>query len=81
MRDLVTKWWRPAGAWALTLNASLGFPAIVALAAFGRGEHIGTVAGAYGTVLATWATAVGIRQWGKSNGSESEESTHDDIQT
>lgn len=74
MRNRASKSWRPAGAWALTLNASLGFPALLAMAIFDKGtDNIGTLVGAYGTVLAAWATAAGIRQWGKNNGSELEE--------
>lgn len=74
MRDAASKWWRPVGAWFLTLNASLGFPALVAMAILDKGAgSIGTLVGAYGTVLATWATAAGIRQWGKNNGSEKTE--------
>ena len=71
MRDTASRWWRPVGCWALTLNASLGFPALVVMAILDKGTGvIGTLVGAYGTVLATWATAAGIRQWGKNNGSE-----------
>lgn len=72
MRDVCSRWWRPVGAWALTVNASLGFPVLMAMAIFDKGSpHIGTLVGSYGTVLATWATIAGIRQWGKNNGSES----------
>ena len=71
MRDVCSKYWRPFGAWALTLNAGLGFPVLMAMAIFDKGtDTIGVLVGAYGTVLATWATAAGIRQWGKNNGSE-----------
>lgn len=70
-RDMCSRWWRPFGAWALTINASLGFPALLAMVALGQGESsIGTLAGIYGSVLATWATMAGIRQWGKNKGSE-----------
>lgn len=74
MRNAASKYWRPLGAWLLTLNAGLGFPALIAMAIMDKGTGvIGTLVGAYGTVLATWATAAGIRQWGKNNGSEQTE--------
>ncbi len=69
-RDRASRWWRPVGQWALTVNAALGFPAIVVLAILKTGNELGVVAGAYATVLATWAAAAGVRQWGKNKGSE-----------
>ncbi|AAT69480.1 gp89 [Alphaproteobacteria phage PhiJL001] len=57
----------------LTLNTGLGFPAMVTMAILGLGTDVlGILAGAYASLLATWAVAAGIRQWGKSNGSEKE---------
>ncbi len=71
------KHWRPFGYWALTLNAALGFPALVTLAILEKGtDSLGVLAGAYASVLATWAASAGIRQWGKNNGSELENVIH-----
>ena len=73
-RNGASKWWRPVGYWALTINVALGFPAIVAMAVLDKGTAVlGTVAGTYASLLAAWAAAAGIRQWGKNNGSETRE--------
>lgn len=66
-RDKASASWRPIGYWALTINAALGFP-ILAVATFMSVTDLGVLAGAYASVLAAWAAAAGIRQWGKHNG-------------
>ena len=70
MRDTASKSWRPFGFWALTLNTSLGFPILIAGVYFKPEAPWGTLAGAYASLLATWAVAAGIRQWGKNAGTE-----------
>lgn len=63
--------WRPFGYWMLTLNASFGLPLMYAFAVLDVGvDHLGTLAGAYASVLAAWAAGAGIRQWGKNTGTE-----------
>lgn len=66
----MARYWRPFGCWLLTLNAGLGFPVIVVGMLLQPEANWGTVSGTYASVLACWAAAAGIRQWGKSNGSE-----------
>ena len=63
--------WRPFGFWALTINASFGFPVLV-IGVFLRPEAPWSVlAGSYASVLMAWCMAAGIRQWGKNEGVES----------
>lgn len=73
MRNALARYWRPVGCWLLTLNAGFGFPVILVGIFMFPGVDWGTASGTYATVLATWAAAAGIRQWGKSNGSETED--------
>ena len=70
LRDQLSRSWRPFGYWALTLNASLGFPAIVAGAVLAPDAPWAVVAGVYATILAAFCTAAAVRQWGKNKGSE-----------
>lgn len=72
-RDISARWWRQVGFWGLTFNAILGFPAMAFLLVFG--VEIGTLAGAYATILAAWTAAAGIRQWGKNRNAEEVEPT------
>ena len=69
-RDLSARWWRQVGFWGLTINAVLGFPAMVALLVLDAGVELGTLAGAYASILAAWTAAAGVRQWGKNKGAE-----------
>lgn len=70
---MCSKWWRPVGFWGLTLNAVLGFPVLLAALWIGpEGRDWSIMTALYPTVLATWAVAAGIRQWGKATGSEAE---------
>lgn len=70
MRDMASRYWRPFGYWALTLNVSFGFPAIL-IAHIVRPEGAwGTVAGSFSALLMAWCAAAGIRQWGKNDGAE-----------
>lgn len=62
--------WRQVGFWGLTLNATFGFPVLVVLAVVCDDVDLGLMATIYPILLATWAAAAGIRQWGKANGSE-----------
>ena len=67
-RDLSARWWRQVGFWGLTLNAVLGFPAMVSLLVLD--VELGALAGAYASILAAWTAAAGIRQWGKNRNAE-----------
>lgn len=58
-------WWRQFGFWGLTANAVAGLPALFVCVWTAPDVDWGVVAGAYATVLATWAAAAGIREWGK----------------
>lgn len=59
--------WRPFGFWALTINSAVGFPVILIGLVVMPDSDWAVAAGAYATVLATWAAAAGIRQWGKNS--------------
>lgn len=72
-RDLSARWWRQFGFWGLTLNAVLGFPAMVALLLFDGATELGVLSGAYAAILAAWTAAAGIRQWGKKQEAEQTE--------
>lgn len=69
-RDLSARWWRQVGFWGLTLNAVLGFPAMIALLLLDGETELGVLSGAYATILAAWTAAAGIRQWGKNRNAE-----------
>lgn len=73
-RDLSARWWRQVGFWGLTLNAVLGFPAMVALLLLDGETEMGVLSGAYAAILAAWTAAAGIRQWGKNRDAEEQTS-------
>lgn len=58
-------WWRPFGLWGLTLNVTVGFPALFVFRYLKPDLDIGVLAGAYATLLATWTAAAGIRAYEK----------------
>ena len=72
MRDTASRSWRPFGYWALTLNVAFGFPALVIGSVVSPETEWGIIAGSYASLLMAWATAAGIRQWGKNVGTELE---------
>jgi len=69
-RDLASKSWRPFGYWGLTLSATLGFPIVVVGVIIRPDANWGALTGMFTPVLAAWAVAAGIRQWGKNAGRE-----------
>ena len=71
-RDLSARWWRQVGFWGLTLNAVLGFPAMVVLLLVDATTELGVLSGAYAAILAAWTAAAGIREWGKARAEEAE---------
>ncbi len=65
--------WRPFGYWALTLNISF-IPLFVIVGPL-LTTHIDSinvemVTDLYPAMLATWAAAAAVRQWGKNQGTE-----------
>ena len=71
MRDNASKTWRPFGAWGITLNAVLGLPMLAAVVLIRPEVEIGSLTGAYASILALYAAIYGIRHWGKNTGVES----------
>ena len=69
-RDLSAIWWRQVGFWGITINAVLGFPALLLISFITPDSNLHYVSSAYPAVLATWAAAAGIRQWGKNKNAE-----------
>jgi len=57
--------WRPFGCWALTANISLGPVCMVVIPILWPDTDLTLLAQVYPMLLAAWATAAGIREWGK----------------
>lgn len=72
---LSARWWRQFGFWGLTANAVAGLPALFVGVMTAPDVDWGSVTGAYTAVLATWAAAAGIREWGKRAGVEEDDAT------
>lgn len=69
-RNVSARWWRQVGFWGLTINASLGFPAMLLMLIFVDEVELGVVSGMYAAILAAWTAAAGIRQWGKNQAAD-----------
>ena len=62
--------WRPFGYWALTINVSLGPVIMVVFPILWPNVNLLLIAQVYPMLLASWAAAAAIRQWGKNSGFE-----------
>ena len=60
--------WRPFGYWGLTLNVIYG-PVVLVIGP-PQGLDLTLFAQVYPVILATWAAAAAVRQWGKIKGAE-----------
>ena len=65
-----SKWWRQVGYWALTIQITLGLPALFVIPVIWPETNLTLASSAYMAVLAAWVAAAGIRQWGKNKGKE-----------
>ncbi len=65
MRETSAKTWRQVGYWGMTVFLWVG-PLLI----WQLGNEAGSLVTAYTANLGAWVAASGIRQWGKSNGSE-----------
>ena len=62
--------WRPLGYWGLTINVSLGPVVMVLVPILWPGTSLLYLSQVYPMLLAAWAAAAAVRQWGKNKGSE-----------
>jgi len=68
------RWWRQFGFWGLAVTAGAGFFMLAAIqfaaVLVGRDVDLAQVVIAYGTAVAGFVGAAGVRQWGKNAGAE-----------
>lgn len=70
--DMARVWWRPFGLWGLSINVTIGFPALYVFKYLRPELDLGILAGAYATLLATWTAAAGIRAFEKTKDASNE---------